>query len=280
MKIVCLLIFLCSILNADNNEVLVIDGMPFGFFFNFYCVIAGLNEVEQGYYRGISPEFGESHLYYDATKGPNWWYYYFDKTDVFNQPGTRVIADQLGIFSNIARWDLPKSYSHYLLKKYVRIKANIQEEIDEFCLNHFQGHMIGIHYRGTDKWREVTSTVQYQEMLDCMKFQLHQHPNAKFFIATDEDGFIQAAMKNFKGKIVFRQQKRSARGTPTHEDKNIKNYLKGKEALIDCVLLSRCDTLIRTSSNLSDASLCFNPKIELINDLDRDVMLGNHSISN
>ena len=42
------------------------------------------------------------------------------------------------------------------------------------------------------------------------------------------------------------------------------NYLKGKDALINCLLLSRCDIVIRTTSFLSAWAYIFNPKLELI----------------
>ena len=42
------------------------------------------------------------------------------------------------------------------------------------------------------------------------------------------------------------------------------NYIKGKEALINCLLLSRCNVLIRTASFLSAWSSFFNPKFPVI----------------
>jgi len=51
---------------------------------------------------------------------------------------------------------------------------------------------------------------------------------------------------------------RSVNGKALHVDPAHSPYRVGREALIDCVLLSRTDMLIRTSSNLSLCSTFFN----------------------
>jgi hypothetical protein len=39
------------------------------------------------------------------------------------------------------------------------------------------------------------------------------------------------------------------------------NYRKGREALLNCLLLSRCSALIRTASTLSGWASIFNPEL-------------------
>ena len=50
---------------------------------------------------------------------------------------------------------------------------------------------------------------------------------------------------------------------PVHyfNPKNVSPYKLGKEAVIDCLLLSKCNHLIRTSSCLSLVSEYFNPQL-------------------
>jgi hypothetical protein len=47
-------------------------------------------------------------------------------------------------------------------------------------------------------------------------------------------------------------------------DLGASNYKKGEGALIDCLLLSRCNTLIRTTSFLSAWASIFNPKLPIV----------------
>jgi hypothetical protein len=42
------------------------------------------------------------------------------------------------------------------------------------------------------------------------------------------------------------------------------NYRKGEEALINCLLLSRCSALIRTTSFLSAWASIFNPALPIV----------------
>lgn len=57
---------------------------------------------------------------------------------------------------------------------------------------------------------------------------------------------------------------RSSNGEPGVHFINKNNYSLGEEALIDACLLSKCDLLIRTSSNLSLWSTYFNPSLPTI----------------
>jgi hypothetical protein len=41
----------------------------------------------------------------------------------------------------------------------------------------------------------------------------------------------------------------------------ISNYQKGKSAIVDCLLLAASSYLVKGRSNLSDASLIFNPSL-------------------
>ena len=38
-----------------------------------------------------------------------------------------------------------------------------------------------------------------------------------------------------------------------------KNYQKGKEVLLDCLLFSRCDFLLKCTSHVGEAALWFSP---------------------
>jgi len=54
-----------------------------------------------------------------------------------------------------------------------------------------------------------------------------------------------------------------AGATAIHFDRTlgVSNYAKGKSALVDCLLLAATHYLVKGRSNLSDASLAFNPQL-------------------
>lgn len=86
----------------------------------------------------------------------------------------------------------------------------------------------------------------------------------KIFVASDEMNFFQYLNAEFPGKIFAYDNTEKYRGS----------YSAGETALIDCVLLSRCNLLIKTSSNLSLASTYFNPEIRVIELNERLVLHG------
>ena len=55
--------------------------------------------------------------------------------------------------------------------------------------------------------------------------------------------------------------RRSIDGRPIDVENADGNYQKGLDAVVDCLLLSRAHTLIRTASNLSLCSTLFNPSL-------------------
>ncbi|MCB1124766.1 MAG: hypothetical protein KJT03_24645, partial [Verrucomicrobiae bacterium] len=90
------------------------------------------------------------------------------------------------------------------------------------------------------------------------------------FVATDEEAFISHLKERGDIGISYTHSLRSADNKPVHfSEGHRSNYQLGFEALLDCLLLSRCDFLLRTESNLSKVSEFFNPSIESI-DLSRE----------
>ncbi len=69
--------------------------------------------------------------------------------------------------------------------------------------------------------------------------------------------------QKFGGAVITYSTCRSNDMAPLHL-KLSNNYLHGEEAFIDCLLLSKGDVLIRTSSNLSLWSTYFNPIMPVI----------------
>jgi hypothetical protein len=126
--------------------------------------------------------------------------------------------------------------------------------------------IIGVHYRGTDKvmgpYREL-ERVPYEYVFKL----LDQCSREKFFfIATDEEEFIQTANMRYPGRVIFTNAQRSRDAYSVHLSKNaISPFFLGSQALLDALLLSRCDFLYRCDSNLSLASLFFNYKLKSIN---------------
>ena len=159
---------------------------------------------------------------------------------------------------------MPKATPAQVNKKYIRIKPHIQQKIDAFAVQYFLDcYMIGIHYRGTDKDKEAPR-VAYETVFKEIEKHIPQEKPYSLFIATDEVDFLEQAKKRYLNRVVALEAHRSdSQGVGVHfVNKN--KYILGEEALMDAYLLSKCDLLIRTSSNLSLWSTYFNPDLPVI----------------
>jgi hypothetical protein len=152
-----------------------------------------------------------------------------------------------------------------LLEKYMGINEEILSEVNRFVSEAFCKETLGVHYRGTDKageaprvkWANVKSAVStFLEQVDTVK---------TIFLATDEPEFIEYFVAlSWPVRVVTYDCAEIYRGgIPTHKTTG-DGYQKGKEALITCLLLSRCDYCIKTASYLSAWSKVFNPKLKVM----------------
>jgi hypothetical protein len=254
--------------NASKKEYVVWSCPEHGGLFHvFICVLDLLKTYETGYFKGLEINFGTKGVYYDANRGPNWWTYYFEPINY----GTK---------SNVHRttgytYAKTKRIIHYtsrgnvfnLINKHIKLKPHIQEKINNFSTKCFSSHyVIGVHYRGTDKIKEAPP-VPYSQV--AQEIQNHigtiNTSNYKIFVATDEQNFIVYLESIFGEKVCYYEDAiRSTDGTPIHLDPKYDHYKSGEDAIIDALLLSKTNFLIRMNSNLSLCSTYFNPHLKSI----------------
>lgn len=238
-----------------------------GMFSVFFTVIGYLDRYDKGELAGVHLNFGNQGLYYEPKYGLNWWEYYAEPISIGAKLGPiEFSSDQTA--HHIAyqtELTLPKERIAELVKKYIIFKPSIQNEIDAFMQDKFQDKWaLGIHYRGTDKGNEAPK-IPYENASAILKKTIESNKKEHFviFVATDEEPFLKFMEKEFPGKVVAQNCYRSTNGKPIHFE-NDSPYKQGKESVIDCILLSKCHTLLRTSSNLSLWSTYFNPDLPVI----------------
>lgn len=271
--------------------------MKQGFFSEFMSVLGALRYAEMHQAAGVSVDF-RSDLYADPGEGENWWAYYFEP----KMPVTTGAADPPEIHFNrwICRfgpWAWNRSWSSVVLpdypstcpypmnaagemqtiaglvSRYIRVNREIGDKVEEFHALHMAGeYVIGIHYRGTDKKLlypyKSPSYRLFEESIGNVLMKCKQD-SFKVFIATDEIEFLEWAKERYPRQVLFydgapRLSARDADATRggTHKSRRFSGLLKGESAVIDCLLLSRCNYLIKNRSSLSDISLAFNPSLD------------------
>ena len=262
-----LFIFCSFFLNSSAEEFRILDLKQFpevGMFAATNQVLGqlALYETMGSLMTGLKIDFGSYGLYYDPPHGPNWWEYYFEPICIGEQtpeliryPSIKQCHEAFGVRRRLKRLE-----AAHLIQKYIHVKPSIQEKVDLFAAEYFQNfYILAVHYRGTDK-RSEAPIVPYSQVIEKVAQSIPKNLPVRIFVATDEAPFLKKMEEAFPGLIVATIAHRTEGRRGIHFINN-SPYEVGEEALIDALLLSRSDFLIRTSSNLSLWSTYFNPHI-------------------
>ncbi len=261
-----LLICLCfSLYKADCAEFIIVKSRPDGMFSIFQDVLAVLQSYDNHLIQGMAVDFDCEGAYFDPLHGKNWWEYYFEPIFLGTHDSANIITTYYHDSWKIEYCN-SRSYNYNLINKYIHVKSHINDKVASFVRDNFQDNfIIGVHYRGTDKMIEAPR-VAYEEILTAINFQISklQDKEYRIFLATDEVSFVDWLSFQFPGLVCYHDAARSTNHLSVHHNPQRNHYQCGEEALIDCILLSKTDLLIRTDSNLSLCASFFNPDIPII----------------
>jgi hypothetical protein len=265
-----------------------------GLFSEFQSVLGALAYARHHGAAGVRVNF-ESPLYVDSSHGPNWWSYFFEHDTMRVDGGSgqapemcldRVVTKygRYGGFSDVVQGATPYLYPmtfgvdrgtlHALTTTHATLRADVRDEATRIASGLFEpgAFVVGVHYRGTDavhKWSGVlhhyrTGAVPFAAYLDEVRRVLTDVAPRSFqvFVATDEAAFADAAQTEFPGRVALIDAPRAgADRQPVHLTAGASPYEKGRSAILDALLLASTNYLIKGRSNLSDASLIFNPDL-------------------
>ena len=214
---------------------------------------------------------------YSSSGGDNWLEYYFDNLSLTLKDreaieNGRVTVSRVANYAQLGlakgapvQMDLAKAAD--LLNKYLKVRDSVKEYVDSFVARRFANkNVLGVHYRGTDKKSEALP-VPPEACAAVIRKYLDAHRQTQaLFIASDEAAFLEFVAKKFKGVEIISHDDsmRSGDGEAIHKSAGGDKYEKGKDALVNCLLLSRCDALIKTASFLSAWSCVFNPTLPVV----------------
>lgn len=161
--------------------------------------------------------------------------------------------------------DLTLQQAHDVFFETATVHDKIQKEVDAFVQQNFSGHrMLGIHYRGTDKTAEAPR-VAFERIQRHLDDLLAPGRFSGIFVASDEQKFINFMLKNVSAvPVLIRDDSRSSLdGNPIHIQPASSVNQLGLDAIVNCMLLSRCHSVLRTSSALSAWASIFNPELRV-----------------
>jgi hypothetical protein len=175
--------------------------------------------------------------------------------------------DELGL-SAFPRPRLTIADGHRLFNKYLAVRREIQDYVEAFVATHLATkRTLGLHYRGTDKTAEATPISQERCIETVQRYLDFTGDVDAVFVSSDEQSFIDLIATRIQTVRVVSHEDtiRSRDGTAVHVHSGTgDNYAKGFEAVVNCLLLSRCNVLMRTASFLSAWSSIFNPALPVV----------------
>jgi hypothetical protein len=267
-----------------------------GLFSEFHSVLGALAYAQEHGASAVRVAF-QSPLYVDRDRGPNWWEYFFitslmplaaqAATEEVHLNGVVTKFGRYGGFADIVQGETPYLYPmtygltraalNHLVKTHIRVRNEIQSDVDRFIAARFEPgvYIVGVHYRGTDATHNWTGTlshyrrapVPYSVYSDEVRRALEAAGPRRFlvFVATDEIEFLEHMQREFGDNVIQFDQSPRVRATsaPIHLDRtlHVSGYQKGASVLIDSMLLAATHYLVKGRSNVSDASLVFNPDL-------------------
>ncbi len=216
---------------------------------------------------GLVPEISAvSPQYRDPGRSPNWLTYFFDVEPV---PKPDFVMRDLRQLHLGERGEVPTIERGAALRaKYLPLRAEIALKVESFVAANLAGrNVLGVHFRGTDKTIEAPR-VEREIVRQTVESFLQKNPSIDcLFVASDEASFIPYMQDAFPALSVVSHDdvfRSTSIQNFYQQDLGAGNYIKGEEALINCLLLSRCSVLIRTTSFLSAWASIFNPELPIV----------------
>jgi hypothetical protein len=148
--------------------------------------------------------------------------------------------------------------------KYIKMSDVINDNVSRYIRVNGGDFDLAIHYRGTDKSYEAP-LVSFERVFSACQRILDKCSSKTVFLATDSPAFGKAIkvafptinFSSFEFAIELEPE------SPRHFS-SLKPSEKAIEALVNMVLLSRCQYLIRTSSYLSAMSCIMNKEVKVV----------------
>lgn len=246
----------------------IIRSRSVGFFSDFCTVIRNISNFE---YKkepwGIL--WGGESCYYDPQYGHNVWEYYFEPTSASVGNDTTVEFPELKLLDG-------KNFRetmHYYINKFVKLNNTVTNILKANDEGFKKNNVLGVHIRRTDKFDYVlhyepteAEPVSLDKIEDVIDKLLCTKKYNKIYLATDDTECYEKFKTKYDKKIISIDAFRSSGKQCIHfNHKNISGYKKGLDALLDCIFLSKCSFLVRSTSNLSTVSQFFNPDLKHIN---------------
>ena len=161
-----------------------------------------------------------------------------------------------------------RKYIKFLIDKYLKIKPHILSKIEKYN-PYFEKKVIGVHIRQTDlHTSHLDNKLDKPIDLDTYFKKIDENINDfdYIFLMSDNIQSINDFQKRYKNCFYVTEISRSIKNddNPLFRNNNQQDlkYKLGEDIIIETELLSKCNKIIITNSNISSYALANNPTIK------------------
>ena len=237
------------------------------------CITCGPEALDQGLFGNVlTHPFQILPYLYERGIFPAWELrskHYGDPPDMLTIPGVVDLAytPPEGPYRSLELNEMRRRHGQILGGDWITLSKmwNAYFKVPQRVLDAAQGILppgrtLGIHYRGTDKqtssWdsNPITPDAYISLIRDFLSQNEAFH---SVFVGTDEPSFVD----RLQAQIRLPIQALGAAEFHMAAEHSTSRREKSDRAMLDCILLSRCDTVIETSSALPSFTKIFNPSL-------------------
>jgi len=256
-------------LNEDKIFYVIKRSPGTGLFSNVTFVLNHLKICEKNNFIPVIDMDNFKTIYNEKKKIKNTnnaWEYYFEKLnkfsleEVYKSKNVLITSDKFFHFFTY-NIDLDDQMIR-LLQSQIKINKILYKSYKRISKIFIGKKILGIHFRGTSYKRSPGHPfpATKRQMFEITKNLIKQERIDKIFLVTEEQNYLDFFEKKFPNKIIhikccYRSNKNDAFEIYPRDRHR---YKLGREALLETLLLSKCDHFIYLCSNVSSAAISFN----------------------
>ncbi|HEX2241824.1 MAG TPA: hypothetical protein VHK27_00935 [Gammaproteobacteria bacterium] len=214
-------------------------------------------------------------------------YFVDERTYVSNHFGDHPLLDGMALripYMTGNPDDALRRQASSVVQRFIRPRTYISDKVNEFFDKHMKGEdLIGVHVRGTDAASEAETRGYRQGSLNLPRYVTElrhlvtERSGAKILVATDEEASLDCLKQAFGSRVISYNAIRHEGGEvvgrgPTgcimpayiggNPDRAARN---GEEAVIEHLLLARCNHLVHNGASLATTVLLKEPSMSHTN---------------
>lgn len=188
---------------------------------------------------------------------------------------------QVPLFERQSDWyEQQRAKARPLVRDHIRVKAHIADIVSSFVADNFQGHpVLGIHMRGTDKGAAhslpgLMRVIPPSEYFPYIDKYIAENEACRIFVATDQKQFLNEVAARYGDRVISYDSIRASGWRNPFEKPAGMGYKLGEDVLVDALLLSRCDFLLKCTSAVGEYAMYFNDQLKCT-----DLNMQDHQLS-